>query len=149
MQLQWPIKFKKEKPAVKVGLSTEEYLEIAETCMGWLKQEEVFHGSKTEKMQSAYYNIASFNLCRIGTKDIDVVFQITAEDRSLSRLIQLYLNLVFKLGKPKVDLISKDIQESLIELDVKRVRDTFKRHPYLVLIPTLNVILTRLESQPT
>jgi hypothetical protein len=143
----WPFKNKNEKPVVMAGLSTEEYLEISETCVGWLKQEERLHGDTSEKIDSAYYNISSFNLCRLDADEVAQVFKNTSEDRSLGRFIQLYLNFVFKMGKEKVDLISEDVQEALIELGVKQVKDTFKRHPYLVLIPTLNVLLTRIESQ--
>lgn len=142
----WPLKSKpKEKPVQKTGLSTEEYLEIAETCLGWLKQEKKLHGDSEHKRHSAYYNIATFNLCRIGTSDVDRVFRITEDDRSLGRFIQLYLNLVFKLGKERTDKVSKDIQDTLIELGVPGVRAAFKKHPYLVLIPTMNVVNVRLE----
>ena len=139
-------KTKEESLINKTRLSSDEYAEIYTVFSRWLKQEEAIIPNNIDKKDSAYYNIATFNLCRIGTKDVENVFFESAEERVLSRFSQLYLHFVFRLGKPRVDDITNDIIKSLIALGVKDVESTFADKPYLVIIPMLNIVAIQLKN---
>ena len=83
--------------------------------------------------------MATFNLCRLD--DVDKVFKVTDAQRTLVRLVQLYMNVCFRYGKKKVDTWSYELQVTLINLGQNgdTVRECFKEHPYLVLMPALNI----------
>lgn len=141
----WPFnKSETESPITKTGLSMEEYAELYTFCSHWYTKEKQLNKSNVESdINLIYYNIASFNLCRLGTPDVDLVFQITNDDRALTRFIQIYLQAVLLLGRERMTKISNDLQEELIALKVKKVRESFEKFPYLVLIPILNIVVTK------
>lgn len=117
-----------------------EYEDALALCISWLETEAVLIGNQRDDIKaSAFYNMATFNLCKLN--DIDKVFKVTDAQRTLVRLVQLYLNVCFRYGKKRVDSWSNELQETLIKLgqNEELVRRSFIDHPYLIVLPALNI----------
>lgn len=143
---------KKEEPKVKGGFTQEEYDKVMVLCNRWVRREyQLLMVDKTlspkEFVTTGFHSLITFNI--IAIEDADVIFAPNQERRTETRFMQLYLGLICILGKDKVDAWSRELQASLIRLNMsklseEKVQKYFVRYPYLAIVPVINMLGTEL-----
>jgi hypothetical protein len=140
--------FSKEEPVklppITPGMTREEFDDLTALCQAWLLVEKALIQSEGKEAikDSAYYNIASFNVCKL--EDAPKIFKHAHMQYTLNRLIQLYFNVCARYGRRRVLSWSSELQESVISLgqSSESVTAAFRDHPYLVLVPILNRVIS-------
>jgi len=106
----------------------------------WLQSERLL-AKEREVEKTAYFNIASYNLCSISQTSLDKIMSEQGSQNAVVRLKQVYLLVVTVLGLDRYNLMLDDLIESLEQLHVPKARELVIEHPYVGLVPIANSLI--------
>ena len=148
--------FWKKKPVKDTykPIPTDVYKDMLGICTAWYQEEEKHAAKFANLFDSKFFKIANFNILNTNANDFSDAFTPDIDDNAFTRFLQMHTTLVTRLGKTRVLSLADDVVMSMdtlrpyvtLQEGYQTPRDVIKTYPFLIWIPTLNLIASQSSS---